>query len=395
MVRPAELRRLLLGMVGGRPVAVPILSDADWRALGMMAAWHRLEPLLHARAESGALPCEPPPAIASAWRKAHRASGIAALAMRLETRATAALLESHGIPVAALKGAYAAWYGYAHAAERPARDIDLLVPSDHALKAFELLLASGYRQEESGPRTAAESVGHDKHLPPLLTPSGIRVELHMRLWERSEVIGRTMPLEVSEAALARASHVGCEDPVRYLAAEDRLVHAIVHGAYSNRLDGGPLTLWDVALLARQDGIDWPQVWRRAGREGWLRGAALLLHLADRWCAPGLARETDVPLAIEAGLLDAAPELLLQDPFARKTVGAIASVSQRARTGGIAGATATVRERLAGRERAHTAEGRSGWLARRIGETLRAGTRPGTLVVARRSARLGDWLDAGD
>lgn len=393
MTRPADLRRLLLGFVGGRPVVMSPLAPADWRNLAAMAAGHRLEPILHVRSQAGTLPCQPPAAVAEQWRDAHRASGLAALAMRVETRATVALLESGGIRVAALKGAFTAWYGYPHAAQRPARDIDLLVPLEQALAAFDLLLANGYRPEEPGPRSPAASLHRDKHLPPLLTPSGIRVELHMRLWERSEVIGRVMPADASAALLARASRVGEDDPVRYLSAEDRLAHCIVHGVYSNRLDGGPLTLLDVTVLARHEAIDWVHFWRRAEREGWARGAALLFHLADRWCEPGLAAFARVPGAVDAELIEGAPELLLQDPSTRKTVGLIGTMALGARTGGLGGLTGTVRKRLGGDERSRAGEGKSAWTLRRLGETLREASRPGTIDVARRSTRLGRWLDA--
>ena len=36
-------------------------------------------------------------------------------------------------------------------------------------------------------------VDTDKHLPPLLTPDGARVELHMRLWETADTMGWWMP----------------------------------------------------------------------------------------------------------------------------------------------------------------------------------------------------------
>ena len=258
MARPAELRRLLLGLACGRSIHPPPLAPADWRKLCHMAEQHRLEPVLHARCDDDTSQLAPPPDVRERWRAAYRTSGLMALAMRKEALDTAALLARHGIRAVALKGAYAAWHAYPRPALRPMRDIDFLVAKDQALQAFGTLVESGYRQEEPGPRTPRESLDHDKHLPPLLGPGGIRIELHMRLWERSEAIGRAMPADASAAMFARAETVTADDPLFYLQREDRLVHCIVHGAYSNRLDGGPLTLLDLAALVRQGGIEWPR-----------------------------------------------------------------------------------------------------------------------------------------
>jgi hypothetical protein len=280
------------------------------------------------------------------------------------------------------------------------RDVDLLVTEDKALAAFALLLANGYRQEEASARTPEQSLAHDKHLPPLLAPDGIRIELHIRLWERSEAIGWPMPADQSAAMLARAAP-WYDDPVNYLSTEDRLVHCVIHGAYSNRLNGGPLTLLDIAAMVRQGGIDWSGFWRRADSEGWARGAGLLFHLTEQFCRKGMVAETGCPVQIEPEVWESAPDLLLQDLDARKTVGMVAGVASRMRQQGLRGAAASLFGRARGLDRPRHApdtisepgEDFRHWAVRRVGETASALLTRDVRRQARGTSRLGAWLDA--
>ncbi|UIP07465.1 nucleotidyltransferase family protein [Erythrobacter sp. SDW2] len=402
-LRPHELRRILLDLIGWRhsPELVAGLGEHDWRILDAMAAQHRLQPILHAHGERELVNLAIPRFIREGWRKAHRASGIRALAKRKVLLETNGLLASRGIRAVALKGAWAAWHAYAAPAERPMRDVDLLVGEERALDAFKLLLAQGYRQEEASARTPERSLAHDKHLPPLLAPDGVRLELHMRLWERSEAIGWPMPADESAAMLARAAPTG-DDPVTYLSAEDRLVHAVVHGAYSNRLNGGPVTLLDIAAIVRLGGVDWPSFWQRAESGGWARGAGLLFHLADRYCRRGLLAETGCTLTIAPEVWVNAPELLLQDLEARKAVGMVAGVTNRLREDGLRGAAIAALDRMRGKDRGIHREGVSEgpsesfarWAARRLGESASALSSGEVRAVARGTNRLGEWLDGG-
>ena len=400
-MRLPELRRVLLSLIGPRPdtQSAALLGEREWRLVSDMAAQHRLQPYLHARLEREELTIALPATIRDAWRAAHRASGIDALVKRKVLLETDRLLTAHGIRAVALKGAWVAWHGYRAPAERPMRDIDLLVAKEQALAAFHLLLADGYRQEEAAARTPRESIEHDKHLPPLLAPDGTRLELHVRLWERSTAIGRPMPPDDSAAMLARAGSLG-DDPVAYLSPDDRLVHGVIHGAYSNRLDGGPLTLIDLATMVEQGGIDWSAFWTRAANGGWLRGAVLLFQLTERYCSEGLAGKTQCPAEVEAEVLAGAPELLLQDLGARKAVGLVAALSGKIRHGDTVGAFGTAFQRLRGRDRAirpgdteqAPLESFGRWAWRRSGETAKALADPDVRGAAREAARLGEWLD---
>lgn len=400
-MRPDQRRRILLGLIGPDPstVTARLPGDSDWPHIAAMAAQHRLEPWLHARLADTAAPLAIPAYVRQRWRASYRASAMRALALRKSLLDTVALLAAEGIAAAALKGAWAAWHAYGAPAQRPMRDIDLLLCEDRALQAFALLIAHGYRQEEPSARTPGQSLHRDKHLPPLLAPDGTRVELHMRLWERSDAIGWPMPPDESAAMLARAAPCGT-DPVPYLCAEDRMVHTVIHGAYSNRLNGGPLVLLDIAAMAQREEIDWPQFWQRAEHGKWERGAALLVHLADAYCCPGLSKTTGCPIAIAPQVRAGAPDLLLQDLDARKTLGLVSAVAGTMHQAGLAAAAAAALERLRGHGRGlYTAGGQGGpgesfarWSARRLRETARALSDSDLRQAMRGTSRLGQWLD---
>lgn len=389
-MRLTDLRRFLLSLIGPVAVTDAKLSEYDWQAVNAIAAQHRLQPYLHGQIERGTLAIEIPGAIREEWRQAHRRTALRALAMRKDLLETCAHLARADISPVALKGAWCAWHAYPVAAERPMRDIDLLLPQASALTAFDLLLTNGFRQEEASARTPEQSLGHDKHLPPLLSPHGHRFELHMRLWEREAAIGWPMPEDQSAAMYSRARHLD-DDPALYLAPHDMLAHFVVHGVYSNRLNGGPLGLLDVAHLLGVEAIDWPAFWSNAEDKGLAKGAAFMLALVDRWCGSRWIERSACPVQVAPKLVEAAPDLLLQDLAERKSVGLAVSVSGR---------IASLATRLRGKDRATHGPGDTltpeethlAWLTRRLRESGNALAKGDVRKVASQTLRLGQWLD---
>ena len=304
----SRLRRLLLAMLRPGPAdpALAGLNETQWQALDAMAAEHRLQPLLHAEWSGAARAAVVPPAILSGWAEAYRFATMAALGQKGTLIATMRLLDEAGMQPIALKGAWLAWHAYAAPALRPMRDIDVLVRCDQALAAWHLLHDAGYTAPEGAPDQAAAA--RDKHLPALITPSGVAVEIHSACWETADQAGHPMPQPRDAALRARAQHT---DGVPYPAAQDMLAHLMVHAVYSHWLDVGPLVLTDIDALVRKASPDWPQFWAEAKAEGWHKGAALLLALAGHWRRPGLLQECRCPEPVPQALLDAAPDLMLQ------------------------------------------------------------------------------------
>jgi hypothetical protein len=385
------IRRILLDLVGtARVPALGALDAADWRELDRIAAMHRLQPLLHA--ERGAEPTVPAE-IAESWRAAHRYAAIAALAQRADLARTAALLDAAGFAPIALKGAWLAHHAYPEPAQRPMRDLDLLVPRERVLGAFETLLSAGYVQLEPAEMPLEAIVRLDKHMPPLRAPGGTAIELHHRLWEPDGRLEHASPA-ADEAGLHARAITGA-DGIRYLAPADLLSHLIVHAVYSHRLDCGPLLLADVAFLLRASAIDWPRFWAAARAEGWRDGARLVLELVAR-ARPGapidFAPDSGEPPP--AGLIETAPDLMLQELATRASARLAAATLKQgvsalvARSLGRRGAAGE-----AGITRDMTHEGGfAGWALSRSWRTLRDLAQRDTRRQSRQLAALSSWLD---
>ncbi len=390
MDRPA-LRRVLLELAGTGPAPdLSGLGAKDWAELNRIAGLHRLQPLLHAQHRGrDTIPAE----IAAEWQAARRIAALRAMAQQADLAETCALLERAGFAPIALKGAWLAVHAYPEAAQRPMRDIDLLVTPEIVIPAYETLLGAGCTLAKPSEMTLDEVVRLDKHMPPLITPRGTVVELHQRLWERDGRLDHASPTG-DETALRARSQIAA-DGLRYLAPQDLLAHLIVHAVYSHRLDCGPLVLADIDLLLRAAPIDWPRFWADAAAQGWRGGARLLLELTAHY-RPGAM----IDFSADAGepaptkLLTAAPDLLLQELDSRASAGLAAAT--------LKAGPAKLAERIAGRrkvkgEAAVTRQtgyegGALAWAGSRILRSLRDLSRGDVRDQSRQLAALSKWLD---
>jgi hypothetical protein len=254
-----------------------------------------------------------PQPLAEQWYGAFRDAAIRALVQRGALLDVADRLERAGLPHVALKGAWLAFHAYSHPAERPLRDLDLLLPADALLPAWHLLHSAGWSGARLAPAALAEFALRERHLPPLISAEGAVVELHGALHEPEDARVDAAPLAARMLANAH------EDTIRYPQPADLLAHICIHAAYSHRLNVGPLLLSDVDYLLRAQPIDWSAFWRDAEAGGYIRGAALCLGLVERWCRRGVLRQSGCPLAITAAQVDAASALLVQPASARKDI----------------------------------------------------------------------------
>ncbi len=387
----SALRRVLLELVGtSHHPDTSGLSTSDWDLLAHMAAQHRLMPLLHAQhRNNNAIPS----AIAAQWRTAHRAAAIAALAQAADLRETVTLLEASGFAPIALKGAWLARHAYPEAAQRPARDIDLLLEPANVLAAFELLQAKGFALEAPPEMALSDILCLDKHMPPLLAPNGTRIELHQHLWEHDGRLDHASPAARNAELRQRAGRG--PDGILYPASEDMLIHLIIHAAYSHRLDCGPLLLADIDFLLRQAQIDWPRFWARSEQEGWQRGARLVLELVVRYrTGTGIDLGSDHGPAPAPALLAAAPDLLLQELETRQSAGFAAAATIHGPTRLVARLTGTytTKDGAAAARDMTRQGGFFGWASGRFARTFRELARADVRRQSRSLARISKWLD---
>ena len=242
------LRRSLLALLGQG--TAPKLDPAEWQELDRLAALHRLAPLLHAERGHDEVV---PNAIRDGWRAAHRHAAIQALAIGAELEDCCAILEHAGHQPIALKGAWLTRHAYPAPALRPMRDLDIWVPVEGVLSAYQVLLGCGYVMAEPPEMALEDIVRLDKHMPPLLSPRGVVIELHHHLWEPAGRLDHVSPSADGAAIRGRAKLDAAG--IRMLAPQDTLAHLIVHAVYSHRLDCGPLLLTDIDFLLRAAPIE--------------------------------------------------------------------------------------------------------------------------------------------
>ena len=387
-----EAKRAALGILGGRRMERQV-STAEWGEIAAMAAAHRLEPLLHWRAQAGGWAL--PEHLAAAWATAHRSAALAALAQQAALRLAVERLTAAGIATVALKGVRLAWRDYPAPALRPMRDLDLLVSPHQALDGFAILAQAGFAPEPHDAAVLVEALASGHELPHQHHAAlRVTIELHHRLtdppgsrsyrvpqFDAAAVHARAEPLELGGARLA------CP------AADDLLAHLVVHALYAHRLDCGPLVLADIHFLAADPTLDAARFRAQAEAGGWARGADLLLALTARWFGAVPLPFTTPPEAV----LAAAEEALLADPAGRRQAELFAELSAARSPGALAGALA---RRFAPDRRVVTAEGAGQrtwqfwprWAARRIGSAAASLAGSRTRREARQAAAVLRWLE---
>lgn len=322
---PADaLRLLLLDLLSDRrevdAQGVAALDTAAWRTLLDMVRQHRLGALLHwqlERRHAGlAVPTMVRDEVKDAWRNSKRRM----LGMQYELTTLSKLLGAAGVRSIALKGPFLAYHAYPDAALRPMRDLDILVPEDRLVDAWNHLLAAGAQPAGEGgddDRLDYALAANKHHLPALLTPSGFsKLELHRGIQSAASAMEHDRNAMLLDGVWAHAISLPiAATPIDFPAPTDMLLHLIMHAAYDHLLNNGPLVLSDIAFLLRRHAIDWERFWRTATTLQSMRGAVLLLDLAGRYWRdlPIEWTPAATELRNELGAIrDPAALLLLQD-----------------------------------------------------------------------------------
>lgn len=171
----------------------------------------------------------------------------------------AALLQSHGIPLVALKNSGIARALYCHPGASPMGDIDVLVRRTDFRRAHEVLVADGFEMKFRSPLEAenldlAEQSGGAEYSVTLPDGGHLWFELQWRpvagRWIRREqepsadaLMERSLPIEGSAA--------------RLLCPEDNLLQVVLHTAKHTYVRAPGFRLHtDVDRIVRASAIDW-------------------------------------------------------------------------------------------------------------------------------------------
>jgi Uncharacterised nucleotidyltransferase len=313
------------------------MEDQDWLRLNAIAHEQRMVPMLRYRDNQSGQHWPLPDFVRESWQAGYRRSALRALEFERALHQIAAVMAGANIPFVALKGSWLAWHAYPHPALRPMRDIDMWVPQDQALASHAALIGAGCTAITHGFETAEALVGDAKTLPPLWSVSGtIMIELHMHLSHHHGPAGEELDHHHPPENLLPDSIAGQlrGHPIRYLSPTDTLLHLIVHSAYDHGFNNGPAIFDDIAFTVASHAIDWSRFWTRAGKQGWIKGAVLLLALTVRQIGP-------LPIDWQGHAADAVPEpvlatvlpLTLQSAEDRATIAFLAAAeAEQATTG---------------------------------------------------------------
>ena len=284
------LRSLLLDLIsearGVTQSQLDALSDAQWSVLLKMARQHRLGPLMHWQSLHGKSVLRLPQGVSEALAQDFSQSALLNLQVQRELVMTCRLLAKADFFPVALKGACLAWWAYPHAALRPMRDLDLLVPLKDALQAYQVLLGGGLsRIQKYGYAGDVDTVmDHHHHLPPLRSATAaLNIELHTRIFHVDEEDRAHEDLTDDPCFWSRCvvKELG-RQRILLESPSDLLLHLIVHSVYDHEFSNGPLVLSDLAFLLRTHQIDWSLFWTTAERLGYKAGCSLMLQLAQHY-----------------------------------------------------------------------------------------------------------------
>jgi Uncharacterised nucleotidyltransferase len=258
-------RTRLDGATGAR-LRTALQRDIDWEQVLRTAELQKVTPLLHAHL-SRLQPEHLPPPVAEELRR--RARGIARLNLVLvaELQRVLALLEQHGIPAVAFKGAAVALSAYGNLGLRQFGDLDILVRRPDMRKAQELLAQLGYRLDQ-------QERGWEYHL--VDDRRQLTIDLHERLAPRYYPV--VADFESLRSRLTPLPAGGGIVPT--LPAEDSLLVLSIHLVKDCREWKETLSqVCDIAELVRAHPPDWDRVLARAASLGGERVFLIALWLA--------------------------------------------------------------------------------------------------------------------
>ena len=264
--------------------SLAVLDGEEWATLMDMVGQHRLGPYMYWRLTRELVDRTVPQSVHAQLESDFQGSVYRSLNLQRELLQLDRIVVSAGFPYIALKGAYLALTCYPHAAMRPMRDLDVLLPKDQALDVFNLLLDHGYQQYENFQGSPDACLHERKDLPGLISPfSNVLIELHHRLSMSGQQGGHQEWQSADEGLWSR--RIFCKlsgSSIPFLSATDLLLHLCVHAVYDHVFDNGPLTISDLSFLIGKQDIDWQLFWRLAADGGWSKGCLLILKMIEQY-----------------------------------------------------------------------------------------------------------------
>ena len=294
------------------------MSERDWADLINVSHDHRLGPVLYqSLARDSIVELIPENLIENlqAQYQLHRVRNLKAYQALTEL---VELLKSNNIASVALKGAYLSIFAYPDIALRPMRDLDLLVPEQQVIYAYDLLIAKGYKRlhGSGGPESALETA---HHLPALVSSTGIVVELHHRITQPAKY--ETCLITQNIWSRSMVKKIGKVN-VQFASPEDLLIHLCEHASIHHLFNIGPLILSDINYLVNTHELDWGYI-LQATKEYQLTKALLitLVQVSTKLNTkvPKLVLQTLGVDQLDLSVLDTVEDLMLSRLEVHKSI----------------------------------------------------------------------------
>lgn len=235
-------------------------SPSDWHAIFESARLHALSPLLYFRLHNLGWTEKLPTEVATKLRKAILIIARNNLLKFEQLGPVLQVLNAAGIPAIPLKGAHLAAWVYPDPALRPMGDIDLLVHRRDLAAAHAVLKDIGYNASRSF--DIDDECSRMQHLPPLGRPSGITsLELHWTIAPPASPFATDIASTWARAHPASFAGI----PAYALAAEDLLLHLVLHTSYQHSYGLGLLPFMDLHTLLQSagDALAWDALIQRS------------------------------------------------------------------------------------------------------------------------------------
>jgi hypothetical protein len=271
----------------GRARALELLSTPlRWPVIMERARSHQIFPLVY-RTLSDLGFSGVPEAIQSGLRNQYLANALRNQLLAEELARVLSLLGDAGIPVTPLKGVPLALSLFGDLAARVCGDIDILVPPADVVRAIDLILASGYRDEISHPYFSKLALRHGRHFSVVRESRGISfvLEVHWILVQHSSKNAEAVRHLWAETR----PQTFFEVPARSLSPEWEFLYLCMHAADHD----WQVLKWlvDIHQIVLSGTVNWRRRWRR--RKGWSSARPF----ARRWLCPPFSWEHRCPRTV--------------------------------------------------------------------------------------------------
>lgn len=283
-----------------------------WAQLYKLASIHRVDTLLAYQLRKRGLIKFVPPLLARRWDKQILDNSVKNLGLYAELDNIIQVLNRHNIIVIALKGLFLADKVYKNIGIRRMSDIDILLPDHRIEEAYHLLIDHLGYTIHGGKSLSLNKGGH---IAPLVSPTGIIIELHWTIMlgqnTAEDVVRRAVPVKLLKSNLLT------------LDAEDNILYLCKHVAHTHRFGyGGLRAICDIAWAIEYYGMDlnWDILVVRGRDWGWERIIYLALAVSERLVGAKVDEKIFAALCDQSSC-ESMIETAVEQLFATETTGA--------------------------------------------------------------------------